>query len=183
MTRVTLARLDARGADRDQLVRFLTSERFPFHVASRPDRATVLERIDRGDFDERGRLVRWVRTDGADTVGLLRVEDADDPTPMLDLRLGEAHRGRGLGTAALRRACDLVFGTLPDVDRFEGSTRSDNVAMRRAFRRAGWVKEAVHREAWPGRDGARFDAIGYAMLRGDWQRGTVTPVRWTDEID
>jgi RimJ/RimL family protein N-acetyltransferase len=64
------------------------------------------------------------------------------------------------------------------VKRLEGQTRVDNQAMRRVFRRAGWVAEAFYRKAWPSEDGAIHDAVGYAILRDDWANGTVTPVLW-----
>jgi hypothetical protein len=30
-------------------------------------------------------------------------------------------------------------------------------------------------------DGTTHDAVGYAILRSDWQAGTVTPPDWNDE--
>ena len=66
------------------------------------------------------------------------------------------------------------------VQRVEATTRADNAAMRRALRRAGYAKEAHYRRAWP--DGGRVhDAVGYAVLRGDWETGVLTPVDWDDE--
>lgn len=50
--------------------------------------------------------------------------------------------------------------------------------MRRVLERCGYAKEAHYRRAWPGAGGAVHDGIGYAVLRGDWESGTVTPVDW-----
>lgn len=97
-------------------------------------------------------------------------------TPMFDLRLGQRHRGRRLGTAALRALTDLVFSTCPRAHRFEGVTRADNLPMRRAFLRVGFVQEAHYRQGWPQQDDTMHDAVGYAVLRQDWETGTTTPV-------
>lgn len=53
--------------------------------------------------------------------------------------------------------------------------------MRRTFRTCGYVKEAHYRQAWPGPAGTAYDAVGYAILRSDWQAGTITPPQWDDE--
>lgn len=65
---------------------------------------------------------------------------------------------------------------MPDVTRFEGQTREDNLAMRRIFVSCGWVKETHYREAWPveGRDPVA--SVGYGILRRDWETGRVTQV-------
>ena len=74
---------------------------------------------------------------------------ADGGNPVFDLRLADDHRGRGLAAPILHALTDLVFRRWPSVHRFEGQTRDDNVAMRAAFRRAGWVHEGCYRDAWP----------------------------------
>ena len=121
----------------------------------------------------------WITVPG-ETIGFLHVFELDDPTPMFDLRIAADHRGRGHGTAAVRWLTGMVFDGFPDATRIEGSTRQDNIAMRRTFAAAGYQKEARYREAWPGRDGRVYDTVGYAMLRRDWRDGTITPVRWDD---
>jgi RimJ/RimL family protein N-acetyltransferase len=136
-----------------------------------------------GRFWSADRLGFWVDA-GSDRVGIAVIEDLDDVAnggnPVFDLRLAEAHRGRGRGVPVLRGLTDLVFGRWPDVTRFEGHTREDNLAMRSTFRGAGWVKEAYHRDGWPV-DGERPKAsVTYAALRRDWQSGTTTPVVWDD---
>ena len=74
-----------------------------------------------------------------------------------------------------------MFAGFPGIRRIEGTTRQDNWAMRRAFRTCGYVKEAHYRQAWPGRDGRIYDAVGYAILRSDWQAGAITMPDWDDE--
>lgn len=107
---------------------------------------------------------------------MLSRDDLTDPTPMLDLRLAEAHRGRGLCVAVLRAATEEAFRVKPDARRFEGQTRDDNLAMRATFLRADWVREAVYREGWePG-----HASVGCSILRIDWESGTTTPVEWEE---
>ncbi len=112
--------------------------------------------------------------------GLTTISDLDDPSPMLDLRIGETYRGKGLGAAALNEITRWVFETLPASDRFEGQTRADNTAMRRTFLRCGFAKEAHYRPGWPMAGGPAVDSVGYAILRQNWDNGRVTPVNWWD---
>jgi RimJ/RimL family protein N-acetyltransferase len=177
---VALAPLDARGADREPLVDFLTGQDWPFHVRTRPTRDQIEAAIGDGAFDDEDHAAFWVLADGA-RIGLAVLEDLTDDAPLFDLRLGQEHRGRGHGVPALRALTRHVFDTWPAVHRFEGQTRVDNVGMRRVFARAGFVKEAHYREGWPVADGPPLASVGYAVLRGDWERGTTTPVDWDDE--
>jgi RimJ/RimL family protein N-acetyltransferase len=136
-----------------------------------------------GRFWADGTAGVWAVVDG-ERVGIAVIDDLDDVAeggnPVLDLRLAESHRGRGVGVLVLRALTELVFARWPDVTRFEGQTRDDNVAMRAAFGRAGWVKEAIYRDAWPVEGAPARPAIGYAVLRRDWESGTTTPVVWDD---
>jgi RimJ/RimL family protein N-acetyltransferase len=159
---------------------FLVGNSWPYHAGT-VDLDLVTDRLCHGYYDGPGRAT-FIITDGAQRVGLVRVEDLDDPTPTFDLRIASAHRGRGHGAGALRELARWVFDT-HDVERLEGTTRQDNVAMRRTFRSVGFVKEAHYRRGWPTRDGRLLDAVGYALLRTDWRDGTTTPVDWNDEPD
>jgi RimJ/RimL family protein N-acetyltransferase len=111
--------------------------------------------------------------------GLIRLLDLGDDTPLFDLRIRAACRGQGLGTRALRWLTGYLFTEFPGIRRIEGTTRQDNHAMRRTFRTCGYVKEAHYRQAWPAPGGTAYDAVGYAILRSDWQAGTITPPEWT----
>lgn len=81
----------------------------------------------------------------------------------------------------MRWLTSYLFTEFPGIRRIEGTTRQDNHAMRRTFRRCGYVKEAHYRQAWPAPGGRVYDAVGYAILRSDWQSGTITPPEWDDE--
>lgn len=161
------------------LADFLTSESWPFHSGAE-DRDEIRAGVAGGYYDGGSARTYWIVA-GDERVGLIRLFDLGDATPMFDLRIRAAHRGQGIGGRALGWLTGHVFAAAPGAARIEGTTRQDNTAMRRAFRRAGWVKEAHYRDAWPASGGAVYDAIGYAILRRDWESGTVTVPRWDDE--
>lgn len=175
-------RLDpvSRPDDDEAIVTFLASQCFPFHVQTAPTRSQARERLERGDYDGPDHAAFWVVV-GDRRAGLAVLEDLRDDTPLFDLRLAEDRRGQGLGAPVLRALTWETLRRYPHVRRFEGVTRWDNVAMRRTFRRAGWVKEAHYRSAWPVRRGQPVDTIGYAILRRDLEQGTTTPVPWDEE--
>jgi RimJ/RimL family protein N-acetyltransferase len=168
------------AADRDDLARFLSQHRWPFHVKPELGRAAAAGLAAGWDLDGPSTRAWWLERDGR-VVGLLRVDDLGSAwDPSWDLRIAEGHRGAGLGTAAVRWLAGEVFGGWPGVRRIEAQTRRDNLAMRAVLRRCGYVKEAVYRRAWPDPDGTYHDGIGYALLREDWERGTTTPVDWDE---
>jgi RimJ/RimL family protein N-acetyltransferase len=168
-------------AEADMLADFLTSENWPFHSSGGQVAAQVRERAAAGGYDNHQTRTFWIVTGAGFEAGLIRLLDLADDTPLFDLRIRAAYRGAGLGTAALRWLTGYVFAEFPGVDRIEGTTRQDHVAMRRALRTCGFAKEAHYRLAWPGQDGRVYDAVGYAILRADWQSGTVTRPDWDDE--
>ena len=176
---IALRPVDVRGVDRDALATFLATGPWPFHVRTRPTHEQVDGDIDGGRFDDAE--VLWVLANGV-RVGLAVLEDVGDDTPTLDLRLASAARGRGLGLPVLRAVTDHLFRTHPTARRFEAMTREDNVPMRRVLLRAGFVKEAHHREGWPVEGGPALASVGYAVLRRDWETGSRTPVDWDDLV-
>ena len=178
---VSLHHLDPTGVDHDPLVAFLTGNEFPFHITARPDRDSVLAAIEAGTYGDDDHAAFWLQSAVGERIGIVRLSDLGDPTPLVDLRIAGGLRGRGLGTASLRATTDFVFRTMAGVNRLEGQTREDNVAMRRVFLRCGWVKEAHYREAWPVPGKQSVASIAYAILRRDWRDGTTTPVPWNDD--
>ena len=113
-------------------------------------------------------------------VGLIQLSDIGDGDPLFDLRIRADQRGRGIGQAAVAWLTEYLFTELPDNTRIEGQTRQGNRAMRAVLESRGYVKEAHYREAWPAPDGTAHDSIGYAILRHDWESGTVTLPTWDD---
>ncbi|WIB76754.1 GNAT family N-acetyltransferase [Curtobacterium sp. MCPF17_002] len=183
MTVVELVRLDPTGADRDELIRFLAAEEFPFHMRSTISAEDASTAVDSGSFRDAEHDTSWLVHADHGRIGIVRLEDLEDPVPLFDLRIAGRFRGQGLGVPALCAVTDHVFRTMPSVTRFEGQTREDNTAMRRVFVRAGWVKEAHYREAWPVHGAAPVASVAYGMLRGDWETGRTTPVPWDDDED
>jgi RimJ/RimL family protein N-acetyltransferase len=171
-------------ADREVLATWLSSEGWAFHSNPKLEHEQVLKLVDDGDyFDGSNNASFWIMLE-AERVGLIRLfdlEDIGDGEPMFDLRIRGAFRGRGLGTQAVQWLTDHLFSNHDILERISGTTRVDNLAMRGAFRRCGYVKEAHYRRSWPSDDGQNFDTVGYGILREDWVRKKITPVDWQDE--
>ena len=168
-----------RSAD-TSLVELLTGSDWPFHPQPRLDPAGALRRLGEGAFDTSDDRECWWALRGSERVGLVVLFDLGDPTPMFDLRIAAASRGRGYGTEVVRWLTSRIFTSWAGKERVEATTRADNRAMRRVLTRCGYAKEAHYRRAWPGPEGA-CDAVGYAILRSDWRTGKTTPVDWDDE--
>ncbi|KOU39541.1 GCN5 family acetyltransferase [Streptomyces sp. WM6373] len=162
------------------MVAFLTADTWPFHGTAVVDADQARQWVADGRFDGDDTRTFWIG-DGDDTLGLVRLMDLGDGTPVFDLRIRTRDRGRGVGGHALTWLTAYLFAEFPRILRIEGTTRQDNAAMRRTFRRCGYVKEAHYRDGWPGTDGTVHDAVGYAVLRRDWLTGTTTPPAWHDE--
>ena len=160
------------------LVEFLCGAAWPFHVQVRHTAESVAANVAVGAYLGPDNEGHWI-CEGATRVGLVVLQELEDPTPVFDLRLDEVTRGRGVGRAALGLIAREVF-TRHDKHRFEGHTRADNLAMRRCFERSGWTQEAHYRQAWPDRSGAWHDATAYALLRSEWAGGEAisTPLRF-----
>lgn len=112
----------------------------------------------------------WVEA-GDETIGLIRVFDLDDiatGSPLLDIRIAQAHRGRGVGTAAVSWIVDHLFSSYNELHRIEATTRHDNRAMQRVFERCGFRLEGRLLEAWANADGSRADTWIFAILRREW---------------
>ncbi|WP_293699758.1 GNAT family protein [uncultured Agrococcus sp.] len=169
-----------RPEDDDALAQFLGDNEWPFHMRPRPTQADAARRIADGRYDQPGNAAFWI-TLKDQRIGFAALEDLDDDTPLFDLRLALDARGRGFGVRILQLLTREVFERSPEARRFEGQTREDNVAMRKTFLRAGWVKEAHYREAWPVEGSDPVASVAYAILRRDWETGMTTPVPWGDE--
>jgi RimJ/RimL family protein N-acetyltransferase len=160
------------ASDAALLAKFLSASDWPFHVEQSVDENWVRGRLESGHFFGRDSRSFWIR-DGAEDqppLGLARAFDLEDLTPLLDLRLASAARGRGIGTLSLRGLTTWVFSEYPEAGRLGGYTRHDNLAMRRVFEKCGFLQEAQHRRAWRVAGAAPVDAVGYAILRDEAER-------------
>lgn len=175
--------LEIQWFDRSEagrLAQWLSAQAWPFHPVSTPTVQQVLDQVVAGHYDGPTTRTFWL-VESSRRVGLTRLTDVGDGTPLFDLRIAATDRGRGLGTEAVLWITGYLFGELPGLNRIEAYTRQDNAAMRAVLRRCGYAKEAHHRRDWPAPDGTLHDSIGYAVLRLDWATGTVTRPCWDDD--
>lgn len=103
--------------------------------------------------------------------GVAFARDLTSGDGLLDIRLSEEVRGRGVGREALRQLADHHFADHLDLRRLEGRTHEHNVPMQRAFNAAGFRLEARYRDAILQADGSYTSEWGYALTRHDWQDG------------
>ncbi|WP_096152840.1 MULTISPECIES: GNAT family N-acetyltransferase [Bacillus] len=160
------------------LVTFLTSCRWPFHGDPEPKKESILERIEKGWYED-NRHTFWVIEDGK-RIGLVIIYDINDSIPLFDIRIREDIRGRGFGAQSVKWLTDYVFNMEPSKIRLEAHTRSDNYAMRKTLHKCGFVKEGYLRYSWENDDGTIHDAITYSIIRPDWENELRTPIRLDD---
>ncbi|MCC3280065.1 MULTISPECIES: GNAT family N-acetyltransferase [unclassified Arthrobacter] len=165
--------------DEEELVRFLTTNSFPYHRITAPSEELVRRLLIEGRFDGDGVCTYWVFGDNQ-RMGLVILEDLGTPTPVLDLRLVERFRGRGNAVPVLKSLTGKVFDEHPGIHRFAGRTREDNIAMRKTLLRSGFLKEAHYREDWQLEDGRYVATVVYAILRRDWEQGTLSRFEWEE---
>ncbi len=144
MEPIELRRFERARAD--DLADFLSGEAWPYHRVPRVAATDVLRQVTDGYYDSPSTRTFWI-TVGERRVGIARLFDLDDGTPLFDLRPPGAARHRGIGTRALHALTTHLFTELPAITQVEATTRRDNVAMRRVLRRRGYVKEAHYRKA------------------------------------
>jgi RimJ/RimL family protein N-acetyltransferase len=170
--------------DKESLVAFLSSEEWLFHVNSRLTQEKILEMIDEGVFDGSNNESFWILDCVREKIGFIRIfdlEDISDGYPLFDLRIRNKYRGQGVGTAAVQWLTKYLFEKYPQLERIAGTTRADNIAMRKIFISNRYAKEGHYRKDWTAADGKRFDTVKYGILREDWLAGETTPINWSDE--
>lgn len=175
---MALAFEEIGAIDIERLAAWMPQYQWPYHARAQVDEAWVRERAAAGHFFGSDARSFWIVQGGSSPLGIVRAFELSDTTPLLDLRIADAARGRGVGTEVLRWVTSLLFQSFPETQRVGGYTRADNLPMRRVFDKCSFLQEARHRRAWRVHDGTYFDAVGYAALRSDWLSGTTTPVVW-----
>ena len=162
--------------DSSALVAFLCANEWPFHVFPRPGEEKARGWLEAGRFHTPGSSRSAWLVEAGERLGFVTLEELEDPTPIFDLRVAEKARRRGVGRRAVAWCVEEAF-RVEGKTRIEAHTRADNAGMRGVLRAMpGWAQEAHHRRAWPDAEGRHHDAVTYALLREDWQRGTKTPV-------
>lgn len=140
--------------------------------------------IDEGIFDGSNHASFWILNGESDVIGLVRLfdlDDIDDGYPLFDLRIRTKHRGVGVGKSAVKWLTRYLFEKHTQLDRIAGTTRVDNLAMRKLFKSCGFAKEGHYRKDWASSNGESLDTVKYGILRQDWESGEVTTVNWNDE--
>ena len=170
--------------EQEQLIHFMTTNSWPYHGHEHPVRALIEKTIEEGGYKSDQVTTFWIENDEGQQVGLVQIFDLQDDIPLFDLRIADPYRGKGYGHKALKMIADFVFSLPEKKIRLEGNTRHDNFAMRKAFERTGFVKEAHLRQAWfSPKENRYYDAVTYGMTREDWQAGITTPVLWDDTVE
>lgn len=167
--------------EQDQLIQFMTTNSWPYHDISQPGRELLEKSIEEGGYASDDVKTFWIENNENEKVGIVKVYDLQEDVPLFDLRIADRYRGYGYGSRALKKLTQYVFELPEEKIRIQGHTRHDNAAMRKAFERAGFVKEAHLRQAWffP-KENTYYDAVTYGMTRDDYIAGTTTPVHWED---
>lgn len=169
--------------DKNGLVEFLTGEEWPFHVNARLSKEQVMGMINEGAFDGSNHESFWIQSECSEIVGFFRLfdlDDIEDGYPLFDLRVSSEFRGQGVGKATVSWLTRYLFDKHSQLDKIIGTTRADNLAMRKTFRSCGFVKEGHYRKDWCSSNGQKFDTVKYGILREDWVSGRSTPVNWDD---
>ena len=108
-----------------------------------------------------------IESDGV-LVGDFQLRHCDFTTPNgawdMGIELSEDARGKGIGTQALIAGTDYAF--THGAHRVQGSTDESNVAMRKAFERAGWKFEGILKALFI-EDGTPHDYYSYAITKFD----------------
>lgn len=167
--------------EQDLLIQFMTTNSWPYHDISEPGRELLEKSIEEGGYASDDVKTFWIENNENEKVGIVKVYDLQEDVPLFDLRIADRFRGYGYGSRALKKLTQYVFELPEQKNRIVGHTRHDNAAMRKAFERAGFVKEAHLRKAWffP-KENTYYDAVSYGMTREDYIAGTTTPVHWED---
>jgi len=167
--------------EQEQLIHFMTTNSWPFDGQSHPGREILEKAIEEGGYESDEVKTLWVENDDNVKVGIVKIYDLQEEIPLFDLRIADQSRGNGYGPKALRLVEEYVFGLPERKIRLEGHTRQDNLAMRKTFERAGFVKEGHLRNAWfSPKENTYYDAVTYGITREDFYAGTTTPVVWDD---
>ncbi len=163
-------------SEAEQLADLITGNDWPFHVNRQPKREQVLKSIEDGNYTGDENRTFWICLDNQpDPVGIIVVEELDEREPVFDLRLSAAARYQGLGQKVLKWLADYVFQNT-DKHKLDGHTLAGNQAMKKVFEKSGWVQEAYYRQGWPNLTGGYDDSLAYALLRSDWETGSVTAI-------
>ena len=82
----------------------------------------------------------------------------------MGIEIAKEERGKGIGSKALVLGAEYAFKN--GCHRVQGSTEEGNLAMRKAFEKAGWKFEGVQKALFV-EDGIPVDYFSYAITKFD----------------
>jgi RimJ/RimL family protein N-acetyltransferase len=101
------------------------------------------------------------------TTGLHRVHPVNRSAEF-GIRIGDVeYQDNGFGSEATALTVKFGFDVL-NLNRISLGVFGDNIRATRAYEKAGFVREGVHRQAFF-RNGRWHDGVRYAILREEWQ--------------
>ena len=153
-------------SEAEQFATFFSENEWTYHANPNRSRQEILSKVEAGYYSD-GRETFWIIEDV--------IDDIEDTIPVIDIRIAPTSRGKGIGLKTLEWLKDYLFGQRGKT-RIEGYTRADNLAMRKCFANAGFVKEGYLRKAWENHDGAVYDSVLYAAIYNDWKNKTITNI-------
>jgi RimJ/RimL family protein N-acetyltransferase len=156
----------------EDLVAFVAADTYPYNGTPQPTAEQARAIFGRNIYKE----IFWILLEKK-PVGILHYQDLGR-TAEIHIRLHTPYRGKGIGRRSIQWFTQWLFSQYPEKQRLEAWVRHDNGAMRAVLRSCGYVLEAKQRQVFPTGSGQFVDNAGYAILRSDWEQGTVTPVIW-----
>lgn len=96
-------------------------------------------------------------------IGLRRLLDVESRTMEIGYWLGRAHRGRGIGSEALRAFSRWAFENVEDLLRLEACVFQGNEPSTRLLEKAGYTFEGRRRKAVV-KNGVPLDLLMYSLL-------------------
>ena len=177
---MTLEFIEYSPGLKSDLIQILTGSRWEFH--SKP--VSTAEGIEKNlttdyFFGETART--FLIKENGSTIGYIRIFDLeDDGNPLFDIRIAEAHRGKGIGKEAVKWITGFIFTNYPSKNRLEATTRCDNFRMRKVLEACGYQKESHYRQAWPDEHGKLYDCTGYSILKEEWKTGITIQVNFQE---
>ena len=164
----------------DELVTFMVSDTWEFYGTPNVNPDRIRKAFENNYYNSEGTKTFWISSDEYGRVGMLRIYDLDDGTPLFDIRINSKYKGKGIGTESIKWLVDYVFMNYREIDRIEANTRQDNYSMRCVFSKCNFVKEAHYRNGWECSNGDIYDSVGYGITRSDWSNKSSSPVIWND---
>lgn len=166
------------------LQQLFVGNEWPFHFPKIETPESFQSRINRKQFEGKEKKTFLIKNKNS-LIGYVKIFDLgedklNDEIPLFDIRIAATARGKGIGKQAVQFLSDWVFNNYPNKYKIEATTRIDNIAMRKVLKACNFIKEAHYRNGWETAT-KRVAAIGYGLLKTDWQNNTITPINWQED--